>query len=113
VRVTYTTRHTIAGLDGAEATTIPAWHAEAVVALTAARLLTRLANRFLHEQEVTISADSVDRQAKSDMARRRASELERTYRSMITTGDTAGGMVLDWDARYSAPDRRALTHGGR
>lgn len=116
VRVTYSARHTIDGLDNATATTIPSWHEAAVVALAASRLLERLASRFLYEQEATvIQADAIDRQSKSDLAAKRARALEADYKAIlgVTSGVPAAGVTVDWDTTFSGSGIDYLTHPAR
>jgi hypothetical protein len=114
VRVLYTTPHTLDGLDGADATTIPARHTWAFVNLVAAHCMFRFASRFLHEQESTLNADSVDRGSKPDEARRIGGALLNRYKEQVgvASGEAPTTMVLDWDLpRFGGIG--ALTHRGR
>lgn len=116
VRVTYTARHTIDGLDGATATTVYAWHEDAVVNLAAANLMQRAADRYLHEQGGSmLDADVVDRQAKADVARRLASALEARYNKFlnIESGVRPAGGVIDWDLTFAGSGLDKLTHPRR
>lgn len=118
VRVVYTALHTIENLDLATSTTVPSWHEDAVVSLAAARLLYRLADRFLHEQEATIAVDSVNRTTKSEDASRRARDLEKVYQSIVGSG--AGGdstppvmATVDWDISFAGSGIDLLSHPRR
>lgn len=116
VRVTYTALHTVNGLDGAVTTTVPSWHLEALVCLIASRLLERLANQFIHDQEATIlTADGVDRGSKAAEASKRARALEGDYRAMVglARGVMPGGALVDWDASISGTGVDYLTHWKR
>jgi hypothetical protein len=116
VRVTYTARHTIDGLDGATTTTVLAWHENAVVSLAASRCLLRFATRYLHEQGGSmLDADVVDRQSKSDIARRLAGTLAQSYRDelRIESGVVAAGGVIDWDLSFAGSGAAKLTHPKR
>lgn len=97
IRLTVALPPTIAGLDGATATTVPAAHEAALVSLAASRLLLRLANRFVHEQESVIAADGIDRIAKSDLAAKRARQLEDDYRRLLAGSINPQLVVLNWD----------------
>ena len=113
VRVTYTARHTISGLDAAAATTVYGWHEEAIVCLAASRLLIRLADKYLHEQGGSmLAADGIDRNSKSDIARRLANSLEKDYRDYldIESGVMAAGTVVDWDTTFAGSGLDMLTH---
>jgi hypothetical protein len=114
VRVVFTAMHTLKDLDSATATTIPARHTYAVVNLAAAHCLFMLANRFLHEQESTLNADSVNRSSKSDEARRIGGALIRRYQEAIgaQSGERPALAVRDWDAAVYG-GIGALTHRGR
>lgn len=115
VRVVYTARHTIDGLDAATATTIPAWHEEAVVTLAASRMLARLAGRFIHEQDATIDADSTARTTKDESAAKRSRALEQDYRDLmgIRKGVVPGLVTLNWSETFSGSGIDFLTHPKR
>mgnify|MGYP001041390835 CR=1 FL=1 len=115
VRVTFTAGHTVDGLDGATETTVPVAHEEALVTLVAARLLFRLAARFLHDREPVLADAVIDRQSRAMDALRLASELESRYREQIQSLAAAAGTVpaagtvVEWDV----PGSIVLTHWGR
>lgn len=116
VRLTYTSPHTINGLDSATVTTIPVYHTQAFVNLCGSRCLVRLANRFLHEQENTLNLDSVDRSGKSDQARRLANTLMDAYRQIVgvTRGEAAAFATVDWDVNdFGIMRFGGLTHDRR
>lgn len=115
VRLTYTAAHTIDGLDGASATTIPPQHTQAFVLLATARCLARLANRFLHEQESTLALDAVERGSKVDQARRLARDLESDYRNQVgvSLGEAPALARLDWDTTIAGSGLGRLTHPRR
>ncbi|MBV6425158.1 MAG: hypothetical protein NAOJABEB_02972 [Steroidobacteraceae bacterium] len=113
-RITYTGRHTLTDLDSAAATTIYAYHTEAFVNLAAAKCLMRLANRFVHEQESTLNLDAVDRNSKTDIARRMADKLIAAYREVVgvTRGESPSSARVNWDARLGGV-LSPLTHRTR
>lgn len=113
-RVTFTAPHTLDGLDGADETTIPSRHDEAFVTLAAAQMMFLLAARFLHEQENTIGADTVDRRSKSEEASRQARALLSSYRTMarVSARGPAALARVQWTSAY-APGVGRLTHGRR
>lgn len=96
VRVLYSAPQTIAGLDGALTTTIPPYHTQAFIKLAAAHALTRLANRFLHEQEAALGLDSVNRSTKADQARRLAAALDAAYQAQVGAPDSGVAPAMTW-----------------
>lgn len=115
VRVTYTVPHTIDDLDSASETTINPMHTHAFVALATAKALQQLADKFLHEQEATLDADSVDRAGKSDQARRLIGTLLGLYRDTLglSRGIRPGLLVVDWDTTIAGTGIDRLTHPRR
>lgn len=115
LRYVYTARHTIDELDAADETTIPGWHTEAFVLLVASKALTILATRFIHEQESTINADSVDRNSKTDIARRMADRLMAAYREIVGVrgGASAASAIIDWNSTFANSSIGMLTHNRR
>lgn len=79
VRLTYTAEH----LLDADDDTIPARHANAVQSLAASFLCGQLASYYAGESEPTISADTVNRQTKSDTWRKRARDLAAAYAAAV------------------------------
>lgn len=113
VRVTFSSPHTIDGLNDAISTTIPGSHIDGVIALTASQVLRRLANRFLHEQDRSIlHGDQVDRLSKSDEAKKRAGELDGMYRRIVGLGKklAAAGADVNWDSSIAGSGMDHLTH---
>ncbi len=115
VRVSYTARHTVEDLDGATTTTVPAWHRQAFLALCTARAFSRLAARFVHEQEATLAIDSVERSSKVDQARKLAEALLREYRELVGVrgGEAPAAVRLDWSTSVAGSGAVRLTHRGR
>lgn len=115
IRITYTAAHTIENLDGAAATTIPGYHVEIFAKLAAAEALELYAARYLHEQESTLGADTVDRASKTDLARRLANAWRGQYEDEIgkRRGTTAAFGRIDWDSTVARSGVRLLTHGRR
>lgn len=115
VRATFTASHTIKDLASATVTTILPYHTLAFVNLCASKCLTRLANRFLHEQEPNIGVDAVDRGGKSDAARRLAKALMDAYREEIgaTGGETPAIGRIDWDVALASIRGLSMTHDAR
>jgi hypothetical protein len=115
LRLTYTALHTLDGLDGAAATTIPATHTEAFASLAGALALYRLAARYISEQEATLNIDAVDRQGKTDLARRLADGLMRAYREEIgvSGGEAPALAVVGWRSTLADSGLSRLTHGRR
>jgi len=113
-RVTFTSPHTLKDLDSATVTTIPLLHTHAFVNLCGAQCLFRMAARFIHEQESTLNADSVERGSKTDQARRLAGTLLRAYQEQvgISGGERPASVNRDWDARLHR-GYGGLTHRGR
>lgn len=114
-RIRFTGLHTLDDFDSAAATTIWLGHSEAFVKLVAAKCLERLAARFLHEQESTLSLDTVDRGSRTDQARRLATAFLAAYREVV---GASGGAVpmsgfMDWDVTFSGSGYALLTHGRR
>lgn len=114
-RMTYTARHTVDDLDSATATTVWAHHAEAFVNLCAARCLLRLANRFIHEQESTLNLDAVDRNSKTDVARRMSDKLMAAYREVVgvARGEAPASASLNWSPTLAGSGIGLLTHRSR
>lgn len=112
VRVTYTARHTLNGLDSAVSTTIETAHLEAIVRLAAANLLDRLAAHFLNDRNSSLNADIATRADKADVARRLARQFEADYRNAVglNRGVQPGGVVIDWDRSFAGTGLDFLTH---
>jgi hypothetical protein len=115
IRVTYSVAHTIEDLDGATETTILPMHTQAFVYLTAAKAMQMIANKFLHEQETTLDADSVNRSNKSDTARRLIGTMLGLYREIVGVqrGVRPGLLVVDLDTSFAASGLDRLTHPRR
>ena len=111
-RVTFAGRHTLKDLDDATETSIPAYHEDAFVTLTAAQAMFILAAHYLHEQENTIAVDTVDRGSRTDTANRIARGLLASYRDLIgvRAGVAAASTRVQWGSAY-APGVARLTHG--
>lgn len=112
-RVTFTGRHTLKDLDAATATSIPAYHEDAFVTLTASQAMFLLAAHYLHEQENTIAVDTVDRGSRADTANRIGRGLLASYRDLIgvRAGAAPAATRVHWGSVY-APGVGRLTHGG-
>lgn len=116
VRVTYSALHTIANLDGATATTIPAHHEHALVCLICAFTLQQAANRMTHEMEAPLfQGDVRERGDKAKSASARAEELRKVYQDLVGVSDgPAPAMAqVDWDTSYAGSGVDHLTHGSR
>lgn len=114
VRLSYTAQHTIDGLDAASETTVSAHRTWAFVYLAAAKCMLRLADRFLHEQEGTLNADSVDRHSKSDVARRLSDRLMTQYRDLVGVqgGEAPASTIVNWNTSTAGTGVGRLTHRG-
>jgi len=75
VRLTYTLPHSLTET----ADTIPPSHFDAVVYWAAALMCREFASKFMHTQDPTMSADSVDYHSKADEASRLARQFELLY----------------------------------
>ncbi|MCS7257288.1 MAG: hypothetical protein RMJ05_07990 [Thermomicrobium sp.] len=111
VRVVYTSRHTLAGLDGATETTLTDSVFDALTLLLGAQLLMRAASRFLQDTEPVLADAVAGRQSRAMDAQRLAQELEARYRELVSVGGAAGarGTVVVWDV----PGEIVLSRFGR
>lgn len=112
ILLTYTARHAVTMSSG----TVPDADFEAVCHLAAAYALSALANRYLHNQSSTLSADVVDHKSKSADAAAAARRERGEYFAHlgIKEGDavTAGMAFKDHDVDYPWGGDR-LTHPRR